>query len=167
MYPLNMDQSIDYKMPTVEEDLQAFFYYLDDVMGGHYRSLNEEIFATAAEQNQPFEWLLDQIAQADHPFVVEQSIIKRIWETMFRNRQLFRGYQPQYFDGLITLFCAEESAPDDGPQRWQALTSQSVETIWVSGDHNSMFNVEKVEKLGCALENQLQQVHQSSVSVNL
>lgn len=154
MYPNTSDGDI----PTGPEELQAFIYELGDKIGGDYRSLSDDLFFKAMQQEQPVEWLLAHLVEQGHRFLFDQAVIKRIWRTMNRNGQLMQAYRPQHYEGIITLFSSEESALEDGTQRWQALTSHPVETVWVSGKHHDMLQVEYVEKLGRELEKRLQQV---------
>ena len=97
------------------------------------------------------------MSQQGYRHLLDQSIIKRIWLTAKRNRQLIQDYQLRPYEGIITLFCASESAPEDGTQRWQAFTSHPVDTVWVSGEHQNMLHVEHVQTLGRELEKRLQQ----------
>jgi amino acid adenylation domain-containing protein/non-ribosomal peptide synthase protein (TIGR01720 family) len=157
-YPYAPDPTAGEEMLTPQAELQAFVYLLGDVMGSDYRNLQETLFVDALEHQQPLAWLLDEISRQGHRLVMEPAIIQRIWQTLQHNVQLMQAYQPQPYGGRITLFCAEESAPADGSQRWQALTPQPIETVWVSGEHQTMLNAAKVEKLGRELEMRLQAV---------
>ena len=156
-YPSTPDQATSRAIPTAQEELQAFFYLLGDVMGCDYGHLSDDLFTNALEHEQPVEWLLDQMSQQGYRFGLSPSIIKRIWLTLKRNTQLMVDYQAKHYEGIITLFCASESAPEDGTQRWQAFTSHPVDTVWVSGEHQTMLNVEHVQTLGRELEKRLQQ----------
>jgi len=71
----------------------------------------------ASAQDEPIDWLLEQMDQQKIRLVMDPAIIKRIWVTMKHNGQLMQAYQPQPYDGIITLFCAKKSALEDGTQR--------------------------------------------------
>jgi thioesterase domain-containing protein len=163
-YPRTPYQVTNNKIQAPQEELQAFFYLLGDIIGRDYRHLLDDLLINALEHEQPIDWLLDQMNQQSHRLVLDHSIIKRIWLTMKRNRQLMETYQPQPYEGLITLFCAQESAPKDGTQRWQALTPHPVDTVWVSGGHYTMLDAAHVDILGHALEKRLQQIVRPTIA---
>jgi len=133
---------------------------LGDIVRLDYHDLDDDLFERAAEQDEPVDWLLDQMSEQGVPPAMDPVIVKRIWLTLKRNCQLMQAYQPQSYDGAITLFCAEESAPEDDLQRWQTLTPHFVETVWVGGEHNTMLDVEHVERLGRGLATRLEAVGQ-------
>ncbi|MEM7134559.1 MAG: amino acid adenylation domain-containing protein [Chloroflexota bacterium] len=165
-YPRTDNQASVLEGPTTPEELQAFCYLLGDILSVDYHCLDNDLFDRAARQNAPVDWLLEQMSEQGISPAMDPTIVKRIWTTTKHNSQLMQSYQPQPYDGTIILFCAEESAPEDGPQRWQALTPQFVETIWASGEHTTMLNAEHVERLGQALAARLEGVSQQSVSCN-
>lgn len=144
---------------STQAELEGFFYLLGDIMGVDYHRLDAELFADATQQTEPVAWLLDQLRERGMPLALEPTLVKRIWTTLKQNGRLMQAYQPPCYDGAITLFCAEASAPADGAARWQALTPQPVETVWVKGEHNTMLNASLVEKLGRELAKRLQAVH--------
>ena len=156
-YPIDPDHTTGGVILTAQEELQGFFYLLGNTIGSDYRRLPDELFVNALEHSQPIDWLLDQMSQQGYRFGLDHSIIKRIWRTIKRNGQLMEDYQTKHYEGIITLFSASESASEDDTQRWQAFTPHPVDTVWVSGDHGTMFNVEHVQTLGRVLEQRLQQ----------
>ena len=158
IYPPTPDQTM--RTVPAQEMARELLYLLGDIMKIDYRSGSDDLFLSALEHEDPMDWLVDQVSQLGHQLVFDPSIIKRIARISRHNIELLmQKYQPQRYEGTITLFRAKESAPKDGPQRWQMLTPHPVDAIWVNGDHNRMMNIEHVEKLGRELENRLQKLN--------
>jgi amino acid adenylation domain-containing protein len=68
------------------------------------------------------------------------------------DNQAIRNYQPQIYTQGITLFCTENNQNvaanlTDSAQGWQKLSTQTVEVIFVPGDHQTMIALPNVQIL--------------------
>lgn len=63
------------------------------------------------------------------------------------DNQAIRNYQPQIYPQRITLFSTENNQNTDSAQGWHKLSTQTVEVIFVPGDHQTMIALPNVQIL--------------------
>ena len=81
------------------------------------------------------------------------------------DNQAIRNYQPQIYPQRITLFCTENNqnvaATNDSAQGWQKLSTQTVEVIFVPGDHQTMIALPHVQILAEQVKIYLDKIYES------
>jgi amino acid adenylation domain-containing protein len=117
----------------------------------HLRQLNpDEQLAYAIEQGQQAGQFLPEVDLAQ---------AQRFLQLYKTNSQAARQYQPQPYQGKVTLFQASETPVDlslESGLGWETLATDGLEIIQVPGDHQELVESKEVaEQLKIRLENTL------------
>ena len=121
---------------------------------GLFAETNLALSVKHLQQLNPDEQLNYVIAQGQkaHLFspAVKSEHIKRLLDVYQTNRQAFQCYQPQMYQGKITVFPATERQDHLSPEStlgWAKFTSEVVETYPVAGNHYSIVRSPQVQIL--------------------
>ncbi|MBI5649976.1 MAG: amino acid adenylation domain-containing protein [Chloroflexi bacterium] len=140
-----LDQTPTLAQPQPPDDAA----YLVDLFGQHLALSVEQLRALAPRDQIASVWRAARQADWLYPEVtLEQfSHFVRVLRT---HLDAFRNYQPQRYDGKVTLFRAAERPADDPPTPdlgWGELANAGVEIHDVPGDHLSMIHEPHVQIL--------------------
>lgn len=90
------------------------------------------------------------------------SQVQRLMQVFIINSKAVHAYQPQTYDGQVTLFAAREKTKAiatvtnaDETHGWNAIATGGVTLHWVEGNHHTMLRRPYVQALGDQLKNDL------------
>jgi thioesterase domain-containing protein/acyl carrier protein len=127
-------------------------------------SLEEMVKLDAKDQ---LVWLFElAITAGVVPPDIERSQIERLYHVFKTNVRAMLAYEPQEFDGSVTLFKAEEPLPGTGLENsWEEFALDGVEIHSVPGNHFTMIREPHVRALARALAHCIANAETATLSV--
>jgi amino acid adenylation domain-containing protein/FkbM family methyltransferase len=127
-------------------------------------SLEEMVKLDAQDQ---LVWLLElAITAGVVPPDIERSQIERLYHVFKTNVRAMLAYEPEPFQGRVTLFKAEEPLPGSGLQSsWEDYALEGVEIHSVPGNHFTMIREPHVRVLARALAHCIANAETATLSV--
>jgi thioesterase domain-containing protein len=83
-------------------------------------------------------------------YEVKPDNIKRLLDVYQATRQAFQRYQPQVYEGKLTVFPATDRQDKFSPESllgWEKFTTKAVESYPISGNHYNMVRSPNVQVL--------------------